>query len=45
MIARLADLSEREIDEMDAIDLAGIGEIVEGFMAPGLPTGPIFSAS
>ena len=39
MIAALTGLDELAVRRMDAVDLRAIDDIVEGFMAPGRPTG------
>ncbi|WP_417590779.1 phage tail assembly protein [Parasphingorhabdus sp.] len=39
MVERLTNLDRVFVDEMHAADLAGIGEIIEGFMVPGKLTG------
>lgn len=39
LIAKLSGLTKRQVDELGVADFAAIGEIVAGFMPPGLLTG------
>lgn len=39
MIARLTGLTDAQVDEMSPRDIGEISAVIEGFMAPGLPTG------
>lgn len=41
LIGRSTGLSALEVDELDLEDIAGLGEVVEGFIPDGLKTGPI----
>ncbi|CAN5533470.1 hypothetical protein BH09PSE4_BH09PSE4_14600 [soil metagenome] len=45
MIEQLTGLMRVQVDKLDGVDMAAIGEIIEGFMLPGLPTGEISSAT
>jgi hypothetical protein len=44
MIAALTGLTNARVDELSVFDVGQLGEIVEGFMGPGLPTGATSSA-
>ncbi|MET0362946.1 MAG: phage tail assembly protein [Sphingobium sp.] len=39
LIAQLSGWGVPDVDQLDIADLAGIGEIIEGFTAPGPATG------
>jgi hypothetical protein len=40
LIGRSSGLTAMQVDELDAEDIAALGEVIEGFMPPGLKTGP-----
>jgi len=43
LIGKCTGLTPMQVDEIDAEDIAGLGEVIEGFMPPGLKAGPTSS--
>ena len=45
MIAKSTGLTAMQVDELDAEDIAELGEKIEGFLPPGLRTGKMSSGT
>ena len=45
LIAKSSGLTAMQVDELDLEDVTALGEVIEGFMPPGLPIGATFSAT